>query len=1023
MSRVQLRAALIVAVAAVLCVRHAEAPQPSPLEQLLRIRLPARTIEARINGARWTPFRPGNAAGPAPAAQLELEGKAGELLRESEHSRSGEVLHAAGVASLLLGRTDDAIGQLGRATRLLPGNAAIWSDLAAAQLAFSAARNEPQRLPGALAAADRALRIAPESSAARFNRALTLTRLGLRNEARQAWRITLQNEPDATWAAEGRWNLDALAAAEMVPVATELERALAGGSLQGVVSRRIEEVRTFTESVLVTAWADAFVAGDAPEAARLLTNLRRIADAVVAANGDRYLHDVVWRIEAGTARAELASAHVGYRTARLHYRDQKEGSDAELLRVAALFRDLDSPMEYVTEYYAANAAFERNRPEETRRILERLLLQIEGRRYPSLVAGAQKLLGMYYAFRGMWTKALLHLERARDLFAAQDERMIAAFTEAIVGEVYDRIGQFQRGWRHRTTALDGLSRSAPDQRSVAVLVGAVHAEIMRGEYESALSLVEIARDQASLVGDPLLASELMVREARAMLIARGAAAAAEVVRRAKETSARIADPLTRQRVVADLAVAQGEIALRSDPRLAAAILTPAIDFYEKNGFGMLLPPAYLERGRAQLAGGDRAAALADLQRGLAEIERQREHVAIDIRTTIFDTVPDLIAETVDLLLTEGRETEAYGVVERARARTLIEALGVPPTAGSEAGLEAIAASLPANGVLIEYALLPRGIAAFCIRPQGMKVVRLPGDRDTLRRRVEELGVAIDARQSIPDVQRLAAVLYSELIAPLEPQLGDAEVLYIAPDRFLYATPFAALFDGKRGEYLIERRRIVIAPSGAFLLRRPRNGLTTKPALIISDPTNEQAAWLPAARREASAIARLYPGSLLLDGADATVERFIGEARRSALIHYAGHGGQDDGAGGFLPLAPLNGADGRLDATSISRLPLRETSLIILSACATMRGSASRVEGMPSVSRAFLTAGAPRVIGMLWEVDDEAAAPLLLSFHTLLPRYRSASAALQAAQRELLRSEHAALRHPASWAAAAVLGAD
>jgi CHAT domain-containing protein len=994
------------------------------LHELLRLTQPSRPFLGRITGAHWSPLRDrSSVTGGVSAYELELEGKAGEILRRSERSRSPGILHAAGVATLLLGRPTDAVTRLESATRAASTDASIWSDLAAARLALATTRNEPQELPSALAAADHALRLDPRSPAARFNRALVLTQLGLRNEACDAWRSTLHDERDREWAAEARTNLDALSSSDDPPIVADLEQALDHGDLMALLGRRHEEVRAVTESVLVTGWADAFLAGNEVDASRRLAQLRAVADAI-ATNGDRYLHDIVLEIKQRNSPRELARALIAYRTSRFHYRDQFPDTDTELLGVANQFRQLHSPMTHIAAYYAASAAFERNRRERTREILERLLTEIDEVRYPTLAAASHKLLGMYYAFRGLWSKSLVHLERGRELYALHTEPNGAAFTSAIIGEVYDRVGQFDLGWRHRTAALRVLGATAPGERSVAVLAGAVHAEILRGQYENALSLASIARKQATRVCDPLLASELLVSEARAMLIARGASAAAQVIARGKAAARQIADPFKRQRVVAELAVAEGEIALRTNPHRTVALVTSAIEFYEDKDFRMFLPPSYLDRGRAHRATGNRAAALADLQAGLAELERQRENVAPDIRTTIFDTVPDLVAETVDLLLLAKREKEAYSVVERARARTLTEALGIPRRAGGEAAVEAIAASLPPHAVLIEYALLPRGIAAFCISRGGMKVVRFDINREVLRRHVDDLGVAIDSRETIGDVRRLASTLYTELIEPLEPQLGDAETLYVVPDRFLYATPFAALFDENRGEYLIQRRRIVIAPSGAFLLRRTRAGLATSPALIVSDPTDLRAGnWLPAARREAAAIARLYPGSLVLEGRNATIDRFVVAARRSALIHYAGHAGSDDGAGGFLPLAGVGNRDGRFDATSVSRLALRHTNLVVLSACATMRGSASRVEGMPSISRAFLTAGAPTVVGMLWEVEDETAAPLLLSFHQMLVRHRSASAALQAAQCALIHSPDAAVRHPASWAGAVVLGVD
>lgn len=1013
---------MVGAMVAAFCLRHTERRERIPLlSDLLRLTPASRSFAARISGAPWTPFH--DRASTKSASDLEMEGKAGEILLESERSRTPALVHAAGVANLLIGRPADAVMRLERATRATPADAASWSDLAAARLSFAIARKASQELPAALAAADHALRIDPRSPAARFNRALVLTHLGLRNEAREAWRSSIREEPDPQWAAEARTNLGALSPPDRRPIVAELSQALDRGNLEPLMESRREEVRSVGESVLITEWADAFLAGREPDASRRLSQLRVVADAV-AENGDRYLDDIVSHIERSRSRRALAAALIDYRRARFHYRDQHPDSDAELLRTADRFRQLHSPMAHVAAYFAASAAYERNDRERTREILERLLSEIDDARYPTLAAISRKLLGMYYGFRGMWSKSLVHLERGRELCAAHGEPTAAAFTGAIVGEVYDRIGQFDLGWHHRTAALRVLSLTEPDERSVAVLAGAVHAEIMRGQYENALSLAAIAEKQATRVRDPLLASELLVSEARAMLITRGAPAARETAARGYAIARQITDPDKRQRVIAELAVAEGEIELRTNPRRAVTLISGAIEFYEANGFRMLLPPAYLDRGRAHRAAGDRAAALADLQAGLAEIERQRENVAPDVRMTIFDTIPDLIAETVDLLLLAHRETDAYNVVERARARTLIEALGIPRSAGGQAALEAVVASLPANAVLVEYALLPRGVAAFCVSARGMTVVRLDTDPDTLRRHVDELTVAVDTRQPIDDVQRLASALYSELIEPLEPQLAGAEVLYIVPDRFLYATPFTALFDGKRGEYLIQGRRIIIAPSGAFLLRRPRARLTTSPALIVSDPTDDRTGnWLPAARREAAAIRQLYPGSLLLEGSEATIERFVETAPRSALIHYAGHAGRDDGAGGFLPLARAGDTDGRFDATSISRLELRHTNLVVLSACATMRGSSSRVEGMPSISRAFLTAGVPTVVGMLWEIEDETAAPLLLSFHRMLLHHTSASAALQAAQRELLRSPDATTRHPASWAAAVVLGVD
>lgn len=1033
MTRRKVRVAGSIAVAAVILMMTCNKPPEGRASEgttldVLLAEPQSRTTEARLDGMHWA--RQQDQSGPdrlPSAAELEFEGKLGAILRGT--AATPEAIHARGIARLLLGNGPDALPSLEQAALLRTSEARMWSDLSAARYAVAVASADPSRLPAALAAADRALQLSPASPSAHFNRALILTRMGIRNGAMREWRSAMNAEQDPGWRNEISGRLRALDVVPATSVANELGPALQraqGGDdapLREVVRRRTEDVRAVAESVMLAAWAEKAARGDV-RSEQLLGDLRRIAQLLAETNGERLMVDVVASSDAMPVhyRNPLVKACLAYRDARLHYRDHLAGSDAELRTAAARLAAVGSPLRFVARYYAANATFDHNQVEDARRMLEELLGEIDSRRYRSLAAGATTELGLYYGFRGMWSTALIHLDRARAMFAGAGERVNAAFTEAIVGEVNDRIGQFQKGWLHRTEALTVLSSSGPNSRSLAVLVGAVHAEILRGDYESALSLLTVAQEEAGQVGDTVLTAEILMRRARVLLAARGSAASRDSLAAARAAAEKIADPRGKRRVVADIDLVEGQTLLQSDPCRAVAILTPSVELYEATGLRMDLPAAYLERGRANLGCGHSDAALQDFRRGLSEIERQRANVAMDVRTTMFDVIPNLISENVDLLLTQGRDRDAYGVVEGARARTLIEALDVASTPKSTARIEQIAGALPKGGVLIEYALLPRDVAAFCIRPQGMTAVRLKADPNRLRRQIDELVVAIDMRKPLAEVQQLAGAIRAQLIEPLRSAIGDAEVLYIVPDRFLYATPFAALFDISRHQYLIEQYRVVITPSGAFVVRRPMT-VHEGPALVVSDPVNPSAgAWLPAARREADTIERLYHGAKRIEGPAATIENFVAAARNSWLIHYAGHAGVDDAGGGFLPLAPSPESDGRFDAAAISHLSLRKTGLVILSACATMRGTASRVEGMPSVSRAFLTAGAPLVLGMLWEIEDDTAARLLLAFHERLRERATASEALRETQCAFIHSD-AAASHPASWAAAELLGVD
>jgi CHAT domain-containing protein len=1016
----------------------ARSPRPESVSPVRRIVDSApsssRRIEARIADCRWAPFRTSRKAGPSADTvdDLRLFGVAGTILAESRNARSPELLHAAGIASLIVGRTGDAIARLEEAVRRSPTEARTWSDLAAARYTEAVTDDQPEGLPAALAAADRGLELSPALCEARFNRALILTQLGIRDAAKRAWRDDLEAESDSAWRREAEGRVRSLVAGNTPQFAGPFQRALDRARvgdfvlLQALAHDRTQETRAAGE-MLLSSWAEATSCGDAEWAERCLTDTRLVAGILVATNGDRLLADAVRAIEASAGdaarRGQLVAAQLTYRDGRKHYHSQLAGSDDELLQAATLFDLAHSPMANVARYYAGNAMFDRNRSDAAQETLLRVLHETDVHLYPSLVAGVEKELGLSYAFRGIWTASLRHLNRARTIFARLGETVNAAFADAIVGEVSDRIAQFGDGWRHRRASLDVLSRSSPGDRLISVLAGAVHAEIMRDDSEGALSLLKVAVDEANRVGNPVLTAETLLRRARVLLAVRGGAAASKVLGAARLSARGIVDPLTRSRIEADVGTVEGEMLERTNPAAAVDVLTRSIAFYKANGFGMLLPPAYLQRGRAALASGDQTKALSDFEEGLAEVERQRATVAADARVTVFDTAPDLIAETIDLLLARGRDEDAFAVVEQARARTLVEALGAGPVPPGTVSAGAIKASLSPHTVFIEYALLPRGLAVFCIGPGGLTVAREDAEVASLRALSLRLARTMDERESLPHVQQLLSELHQILIAPAADRISGATSLIIVPDRFLSAVPFPALFDRKRARYLVEDYRIVIAPSGGYTVRRPSRR-QNEPALIVADPVNNSGSGpLPAAREEAVAIARLYDHPTLLIGRDATAERFVAEAPLSAVIHYAGHAFSDDAVGGFLPFASSSDSDGGIDASAIARLPLEHTSLVVLGACGTLRGSSDRVEGMPSIARAFLAAGVPSVIGTLWDVDDRSAGRLLRLFHQQLRATHSPSEALRAAQCALLHDRDERLRQPAIWASTELLGID
>jgi CHAT domain-containing protein/tetratricopeptide (TPR) repeat protein len=104
-------------------------------------------------------------------------------------------------------------------------------------------------------------------------------------------------------------------------------------------------------------------------------------------------------------------------------------------------------------------------------------------------------------------------------------------------------------------------------------------------------------------------------------------------------------------------------------------------------------------------------------------------------------------------------------------------------------------------------------------------------------------------------------------------------------------------------------------------------------------------------------------------------------------------------------------DGVLTAKEISHLDLRETDLVVLSACETGLGDISS-EGVFGLQRAFKQAGAQTIIMSLWNVNDEATQYLMTNFYSYLTQGVSKREAFIQA-RNKCREQY---QDPSSWAA-------
>ncbi len=341
-------------------------------------------------------------------------------------------------------------------------------------------------------------------------------------------------------------------------------------------------------------------------------------------------------------------------------------------------------------------------------------------------------------------------------------------------------------------------------------------------------------------------------------------------------------------------------------------------------------------------------------------------------------------------------------------------------------LDALQAQLPADLILLAYHIVGDEILSFVHWHGEIQVVRHLSRTQLVQDLLQRLSAQWDRFRAGRDfaqrhmavleksARRVLAALYTELVAPLEPQLNrDASArLAIVPHGVLHRVPFHALYDGQG--YLLDRFEMAYAPSVTVLaLCEQRGRHDPKRGLVVGLAD----ALIPAARVEAGAVAQQLADAGV--HADALIDEQVQwEAFNVAVpgcdvLHLACHGL-------FRADNPMFSAlklhDGWLTAADVMQLDLEDT-LVILSACESGRGTVILGDEVIGLPRAFLGAGASTVVVSLWLVQDEATVALMTHWYRGLREGMGRAAALRAAQRAL----KARYPHPYYWAPFILIG--
>jgi len=1015
---------------------------PADLTDLVKAVGSQRTIEPRLAGgfaygdlAQASTSRSGKGVETTTSPDIRIAAARLEKLAHDNHRP--QVLGAFGVALLVVGQSNGAIDSLEEASQQSPHDSLLLTNLAAAYLVRAKDGARLDDVARAVSAAQRATGGSPTLAEARFNLALAIEALSLREESRKAWHEYLKVDSASAWAAEARRHLDQLSTDRWSRRWDDEKRQIVdavastnSAGLQPLVDRFPDTAYEYAEDELLPAWASACVEGHADAANEAFRRGRAIGDALAAGTGDRMIADAFAAIERQsnmTRRLDLARAHRTFSAARELYRQDKfQHSVDPFSDAGAIFDRTGSAFAEWTTYYLATAAYYRGSLADAISPLDSLIAIADRGRHLSVLGRALRLRGLINSLRGNVVRSLDDYERALSAFDRAHATEELASIHSVIAQRLEAVGDARSAWGHRQESLARLASVRRDPYTLLLSTGSLAKR--QGFLHAALAFQTEALAAATTLERAIdVVQARLDRSDVHHLLGYDELANADVDEAAR-WAGRIPDAGAARRAAAEAELAKGELTDVAAPARALDSLSRSLEYFRASGMDQRLARVYRAIGRAQVSAGHPEQAEESYLKGIDILERQRALLPSGgLRLGYFDMPWNLFDDVIGLLSDqESGSSRALVFAERARARDLLEASQGPiPIAPLEP--TALAAELKAGTALVYFASLPDRLLAWVFsagRIEFFKQSIRAADLDTS---VARYRLAISRHESA-EADTLSERLFERVIAPLERVLPSNGTIVFVPDGALHTVPFGALRNPRTKRYLIEDRAVAIAPSAAMFMRasdrlRHLPELRNGSVLVVGNPRLDAAdasglSDLAGAEAEAADISKQYSTAMVLTGQRATKSAFLNAAGNYAVVHFAGHAIANDGyplLSRLLFARDEPGQSGVLFTNELHEMRLDRTSLVVLAACQTLAGSVKKGEGAIGLARPFLARGVPTVVATLWDIDDRASRAFFQAFYAALRAGNEPVDALRTAQLSLLRNADQGLRAVSAWA--------
>jgi tetratricopeptide (TPR) repeat protein len=977
-----------------------------------------RTVEARVSGARYAPFVEPVPGHRSDGERSSIVNAVNRVRAAHEDDVDAAARRALGLADLLVGESDAAVVNLAVAAENAPQDAQLANDLAAAYYERSQRHQRPDDLPRALGSAQRAIAIAPHLAEAWFNRALAITALGLKAEARAAWQAYLERDRQSAWADEARTRLAGLQPAgtrrRWLELRAQLESKPDAAAAETAVRHYLSHAREYLETDLLRRWVEAPAGGDA---VRLLTTMRVLAAAFQRVAGEHLYADTFAALDRAAARPQelggFVAAHremlamMALPVAGLNTKD----AVPRMTRIAERLAAVGSPLALRAQIELAGAHYYAHAYAKAAEVIA-VKARAQSARYPVLVMRAAWVQGLTAFARNDFAQARSAYEERLALAVAASDVDQTVSSRILLGNLHDVLGNAALAWEHRVAAASAVEDVYSPSLPVALLLSSAGDLSTTGDHAAAHVF------EASLLSLDLPLSLPTAVQARAQhartLFQLGFENEADQQRGiARQILGQIEDSNVLARVEADVLIADAYVLQNRNPDAAAAAAERALAILSVEREPLRVAGVHAVQAQSLIAGGHVERAEAAVRAGVLALEQARQLPQSESAIASNHAAWGIYDAALGIALSRGNLSQAFEYSERRRLRTVFERRHWGQRVVSFEQLRDAVA--PDTAVVI---LNQVGAQLHIWMVRNGELYRHQASV-TPARAVSLIAAQHEEMARGSSSRRTSGELYDLILAPLADRLDGVKHLVVVADAPYNRIGFAGLWDKSTDRYLVERLAVVAAPSATGFvsaLGRARAAIARHTSAAVFDAVDAAGQARPAS----IPLDEFYDVTGRHHGAKATPAQLLAEVGARDVVHVAApvvtNAEYPDWSRVLLADSPSQKYSGAVFASEMANTRTPQARLVALEGAS--RGGSAAAEGALGFVSALLVAGVPNIVGPIAHLDTASVERTWLEFHRLYASRLSAAESLRQAQLSALRESN---HRPGPWAMLTVFG--